>query len=132
MSIHCRLERSSDRVRAGGAAAPVAGRSRGRRLGRLAGWPIRLYRYVISPVLGPSCRYLPTCSEYALTALEEHGLVRGGWLTVLRLGRCHPWGGSGYDPVPGTDPDWDRSKLTGHMPRPTEGRSGPSCPNNAI
>jgi putative membrane protein insertion efficiency factor len=136
MSVQCRLERSSDRVRASGAAAPagpVAGRSRERRLGRLAGWPIRLYRFVISPVLGPSCRYLPTCSEYALTALEQHGLLRGSWLTVRRLGRCHPWGGSGYDPVPGTDPDWDsRPTLTGHMPRPTEGRSGPSCPNNAI
>jgi uncharacterized protein len=132
MSIQCRLERSSDRVRAGRAAAPGAWLGRGRWLGRLAGWPIRLYRFVISPLLGPSCRYLPTCSDYALTALEQHGLLRGGWLTVRRLARCHPWGGSGYDPVPGTDPDWDRSMLTGHMPRPTEGRSGPSCPNNAI
>jgi putative membrane protein insertion efficiency factor len=87
---------------------------------------------VISPVLGPSCRYLPTCSEYALTALEAHGLLRGGWLAVRRLTRCHPWGGSGYDPVPGTDPEWERFTLTGHLPRrPTERRSGPSCPNNA-
>jgi uncharacterized protein len=88
---------------------------------------------VISPVLGPSCRYLPTCSEYALSALEMHGLLRGGWLAVRRLASCHPWGGSGYDPVPGTDLDREPSTLTGHLPRrPTEGRSGPSCPNNAI
>jgi hypothetical protein len=136
MSVQCRLERSSDRVRAGGAGAParsVSGRSQGRWLIRLAGWPIRLYRYVISPVLGPSCRYLPTCSEYALTALEAQGVLRGGWLAVRRLGRCHPWGGSGYDPVPGTDPDWELSTVAGHLPRrPTEGRSGPSCPSNAI
>ncbi|HLT01143.1 MAG TPA: membrane protein insertion efficiency factor YidD [Geminicoccaceae bacterium] len=96
-------------------------------------WLIQLYRYAISPVLGPNCRHLPTCSEYALVALEEHGLLRGTWLSIRRVGRCHPWGSSGYDPVPGTDPDWDRSKDTGHMPRrPTGGRSGPSCPNNAI
>jgi hypothetical protein len=88
---------------------------------------------MISPVLGPSCRYLPTCSEYALTALEAHGVLRGGWLAARRLGRCHPFGGSGYDPVPGTDPDWERSTVAGHMPRrPTDGRSGPSCPSNAI
>lgn len=58
------------------------------------------YRWLISPLLGPRCRYLPTCSEYALTALARHGALAGGWLTLKRLGRCHPWGGSGYDPVP--------------------------------
>ncbi len=58
------------------------------------------YRWLISPVLGPRCRYLPTCSEYALTALARHGAIAGGWLTLKRLARCHPWGGSGYDPVP--------------------------------
>jgi len=51
-------------------------------------------------VLGPSCRFLPTCSDYAREALERHGPVRGGWLAVRRVARCHPWGGSGYDPVP--------------------------------
>jgi uncharacterized protein len=61
---------------------------------------VRTYQLVISPLLGPSCRYLPTCSEYAMEALAKHGAVRGGWLTVRRLARCHPWGGSGYDPVP--------------------------------
>ena len=61
---------------------------------------VLVYRWLVSPVLGPRCRYLPTCSEYALTALARHGALRGGWLTLRRLGRCHPWGGSGYDPVP--------------------------------
>ena len=113
--------------------APVTGPGRGQRLGRLAGLLIRLYRYAISPLLGPSCRYLPTCSEYALIALETHGLGRGGWLAVCRMARCHPWGDSGYDPVPGTASERNRTMLTGHMSRrPTEGRSGPSCPSNAI
>ncbi len=58
------------------------------------------YRWLISPVLGPRCRYLPTCSEYAFTALGRHGALLGSWLSVKRLSRCHPWGGSGYDPVP--------------------------------
>ncbi len=58
------------------------------------------YRWTCAPLLGPRCRFLPSCSEYALEALARHGAVRGGWLTLIRLGRCHPWGGSGYDPVP--------------------------------
>lgn len=62
---------------------------------------VRAYQLVISPLLGPSCRYLPTCSDYAMQALATHGFVRGGWLALRRLARCHPWGGSGYDPVPG-------------------------------
>ncbi len=60
------------------------------------------YRYTLSPWLGQGCRFRPTCSEYALDALSLHGAVRGGWLAVRRLARCHPWGGSGWDPVPGT------------------------------
>lgn len=58
------------------------------------------YKLLIRPVIGPRCRYLPTCSDYALEALETHGLARGLWLAAGRLLRCHPWGGSGYDPVP--------------------------------
>ena len=62
--------------------------------------PVYVYRAVISPLLPPSCRYTPTCSEYAIEAVKKHGVFRGGWLTLKRLSRCHPWGGSGYDPVP--------------------------------
>jgi putative membrane protein insertion efficiency factor len=61
---------------------------------------IRGYRYVLSPFIGPSCRHLPTCSEYAEEAIRRHGVLKGSWLAVARLGRCHPWGSSGYDPVP--------------------------------
>lgn len=62
--------------------------------------PIRVYRLVLSPLLPPSCRFQPTCSAYALEALQRHGPGRGTWLALRRIGRCHPWGGSGYDPVP--------------------------------
>lgn len=62
--------------------------------------PVHLYRNAISPLLPPSCRYTPTCSQYAIEALRKHGPLRGSWLTLRRLMRCHPWGGSGYDPVP--------------------------------
>jgi len=61
---------------------------------------IRAYQLLISPVLGPSCRYLPSCSDYAAEAILRHGALAGGWLALKRLARCHPWGGSGYDPVP--------------------------------
>jgi hypothetical protein len=62
--------------------------------------PIKFYRAAISPMLPKSCRFTPTCSEYALQALKKHGPVRGLWLAIRRILRCHPWGGSGYDPVP--------------------------------
>jgi putative membrane protein insertion efficiency factor len=62
--------------------------------------PIRAYQWLISPLLPASCRYQPTCSTYAIEALRRHGLLRGLAITVKRLMRCHPWGGSGYDPVP--------------------------------
>ncbi len=62
--------------------------------------PVRFYQYCISPLLPPSCRFIPTCSAYAVEAVMVHGVLRGGWLTLRRLARCHPWGGSGYDPVP--------------------------------
>ena len=65
---------------------------------------IRLYQWTLSPILGPGCRYLPTCSAYAVTAIERFGAWRGSLLALRRIGRCHPWGGSGYDPVPDTIP----------------------------
>jgi hypothetical protein len=61
---------------------------------------VRAYQWAISPWLGPRCRFEPTCSEYAVSAIRRFGPLRGGALTCKRLCRCHPWGGSGYDPVP--------------------------------
>lgn len=61
---------------------------------------IRIYQWTLSPLLGPHCRHLPSCSSYALEALQRHGLIRGSWLALRRLLRCQPWGTSGYDPVP--------------------------------
>lgn len=69
-------------------------------LARLVALPIRAYRLVLSPWIGWSCRFTPTCSAYALEALERHGALRGGRLTLARLVRCHPFGGSGIDNVP--------------------------------
>lgn len=77
-------------------------------LARLLALPVRGYRLVASPWVGHGCRFQPTCSAYALEALARHGGLRGGWLTLRRIGRCHPWGGFGYDPVPGADPDHDK------------------------
>lgn len=67
---------------------------------RLLALPVRAYRLLASPWVGQSCRFQPTCSAYALEALATHGAVRGGWLAVRRIARCHPWGGSGIDNVP--------------------------------
>jgi putative membrane protein insertion efficiency factor len=66
---------------------------------------VRLYQLTLSPWLGMNCRYQPTCSAYAIEALEIHGVLKGGWLALRRIARCHPWGGSGYDPVPGSPQD---------------------------
>jgi putative membrane protein insertion efficiency factor len=63
---------------------------------------VRAYRLLLSPLLGPRCRFFPTCSEYCLEALATHGAGRGCWLTLRRLARCHPWGEAGLDPVPPT------------------------------
>ncbi len=62
--------------------------------------PIKGYRLFLSPLLPPSCRYTPTCSAYALEAISKHGPIKGTWLALKRISSCHPWGGSGYDPVP--------------------------------
>jgi putative membrane protein insertion efficiency factor len=62
---------------------------------------VRFYQVAVSPWTPASCRYTPTCSGYALEAIERYGAARGGWLALRRIGRCHPWGGHGYDPVPG-------------------------------
>jgi len=61
---------------------------------------IRFYQAAISPYFPSTCRFSPTCSHYGVEALKKHGLFKGGWLTIKRIARCHPWGGKGYDPVP--------------------------------
>lgn len=64
---------------------------------------VQFYRLVISPVLPPSCRFYPTCSEYTIEAINQHGALKGFWLAIRRIGRCHPFCEGGYDPVPGTE-----------------------------
>ncbi len=66
-------------------------------------WPIRLYQVTLSPLLGPTCRYDPSCSHYMIEAIEEWGILKGLWLGISRIARCHPWGGHGYDPIPKKD-----------------------------
>jgi putative membrane protein insertion efficiency factor len=61
---------------------------------------IKIYQWVISPVLGPKCRFTPSCSHYALEAFRKYGLFKGMYLSIRRISKCHPWGGHGYDPVP--------------------------------
>lgn len=62
--------------------------------------PIKIYQTIISPLLGPSCRFTPTCSQYAVEAIQKYGPFKGSWLSFKRILKCHPWGESGYDPVP--------------------------------
>lgn len=75
-----------------------------KRLLQILSWPlillVKIYQYVISPAIGPKCRFTPTCSQYAITALQKHGLIKGILLAIKRISKCHPGGGSGYDPVP--------------------------------
>ncbi len=76
----------------------------GRRWRAVANFPfilaIRFYQVTLAPLLSGHCRFIPTCSNYAIDAYRLHGPVRGSWLTLRRLARCHPWGGNGFDPVP--------------------------------
>ena len=76
-------------------------------LARIIALPVRAYRLILSPWVGHGCRYQPTCSAYALEALERHGAIKGSILAIRRIGRCHPLGGSGYDPVPGSAAETD-------------------------
>ena len=62
--------------------------------------PIRFYHRYVCPMLPPACRFTPSCAQYAIEAIQKHGALKGLWLALRRLLRCHPWGGSGYDPVP--------------------------------
>ena len=77
---------------------------------------IRAYQILVSPVLAPACRYHPTCSEYALDAVARFGALGGTWLALKRISRCHPWGGSGFDPIP----DGGRPAADGSALAPTE------------
>jgi len=81
--------------------------ARAPRICALARWPrqmliaaIRVYQLLLSAHLGPACRFEPSCSAYAVEAIRRYGVIRGSWLATVRIGRCHPWGGFGYDPVP--------------------------------
>lgn len=72
-------------------------------LAHILALPVRAYRLIFSPWVGYNCRYQPTCSQYALEALEKHGGLKGGWLAAKRIARCNPWGRCGYDTVPDRD-----------------------------
>ena len=89
--------------------------------GSLLSGLVRVYRLLLSPVLPPACRFHPSCSTYALEAIAAHGALRGGWLAVRRILRCHPWNDGGYDPVP---PALDHAHLHGcrcePSPRPPD------------
>lgn len=109
--------------------APIAFADRLRRLpARLASLPILVYRYGISPLIGPRCRFYPSCSEYGLGALNRFGLFRGLWLTGARLVRCHPWHPGGVDPLPDTFEF--RSPYLGRAIRDAahRGASAATCP----
>ncbi|HEY3327621.1 MAG TPA: membrane protein insertion efficiency factor YidD [Novimethylophilus sp.] len=69
-------------------------------MARLLIWLVKAYRLLLSPLLGNNCRFSPSCSRYAIEALGKYGALRGGWLTLRRVLRCHPWHAGGYDPIP--------------------------------
>ncbi|MBW0156933.1 membrane protein insertion efficiency factor YidD [Sedimentimonas flavescens] len=80
-------------------------------LAHILALPVRAYRLLLSPWVGHGCRYQPTCSAYALEALQRHGAFKGGYLAAKRVLSCHPLGGHGYDPVPGADPEFDAHRA---------------------
>ncbi|MCT2539425.1 membrane protein insertion efficiency factor YidD [Sedimentimonas flavescens] len=80
-------------------------------LAHILALPVRAYRLLLSPWVGHGCRYQPTCSVYALEALQRHGAFKGGYLAAKRILSCHPLGGHGYDPVPGADPEFDAHRA---------------------
>ncbi len=84
--------------------------------GKLLIGVVRLYQVAISSWTPPTCRFTPTCSAYAIEAIERHGPARGGWMALRRIGRCHPWGGHGFDPVP------EARTNGGNLSDGTEGR----------
>ena len=97
------------------AQSRLAGATEGQECGRgpvgtTARLLIRGYQLFLSPVIGPRCRHLPTCSDYAMEAISRFGAIQGGWLAFRRIIRCNPWGSSGYDPVPGSSPEANGSK----------------------
>ncbi|RYD71629.1 MAG: membrane protein insertion efficiency factor YidD [Sphingobacteriales bacterium] len=75
-----------------------------KKMKEILSWPfiflIKIYQWTLSPLLGPKCRYTPTCSQYGIQALRKYGPIKGLWLTVKRIASCNPWGGHGHDPVP--------------------------------
>jgi putative membrane protein insertion efficiency factor len=79
-------------------------------------WLLRGYRVLISPLYGQVCRYHPSCSAYALQAVETHGALRGSWLAIRRLARCHPWAAGGYDPVPARQSSPSSPRVTTGSP----------------
>jgi putative membrane protein insertion efficiency factor len=93
----------------------------------MIGWAlrgtVRAYQLLVSPLLPPSCRFLPSCSEYAAEAIEQHGALQGMNLALRRLARCHPWGGSGYDPVP-------EPRLLAACPHPPSGEPALADPSD--
>jgi putative membrane protein insertion efficiency factor len=80
---------------------------------------LKLYRTFVSPMYGQVCRFYPSCSAYALEAVERHGAVRGSWLAARRLVRCHPWNPGGYDPVPPKDVDQCGEAVSANQPEPS-------------
>ena len=90
----------SERMQASGATMRGAMRGVGGAMGWLLKAPVHVYRWTLKPLIGMECRHLPTCSAYALDAIDRNGAWRGGWLALSRVCRCHPWGTSGFDPAP--------------------------------